>query len=239
MICAIHQPNFFPWLGYFHKLTQADVFVFLDNVQYPKTNSGTWVNRVKFLIGGSPQWFTCPIRRESGAQQIRNIQIHDDSWKIKLRKTLSFHYGKANFFPKIMPLVETILNNNETHLAAFNIHAISELVRFMEIDTRLINQSSLHDIQPKASGSCLLASICTQVGANTYLAGDGASSYEDTSQYDKCTISLTHTAFTPKPYPQGKTKEFIPGLSILDALMHLGPEETKAMLQGKRKSFTP
>ena len=33
-IVAIHQPNFFPWLGFFDKIRRADVFVFLDDVSY-------------------------------------------------------------------------------------------------------------------------------------------------------------------------------------------------------------
>ena len=40
-ICAIHQPNFFPWLGYFDKTVRADIFVLLDDVQYQKTG-GNW-----------------------------------------------------------------------------------------------------------------------------------------------------------------------------------------------------
>ena len=37
MICAIHQPNFFPWLGYFEKIWRADVFIFLNQVDYEKS----------------------------------------------------------------------------------------------------------------------------------------------------------------------------------------------------------
>jgi hypothetical protein len=33
-IIAIHQPNYIPWLGYFYKIYQSDIFVFLDDVQY-------------------------------------------------------------------------------------------------------------------------------------------------------------------------------------------------------------
>ena len=35
-LVGIHQPNFFPWLGYFNKIHSSDKFIFLDNVQLPK-----------------------------------------------------------------------------------------------------------------------------------------------------------------------------------------------------------
>ena len=31
---AIHQPNFFPWLGYFECIDNVDVYVFLDDVSF-------------------------------------------------------------------------------------------------------------------------------------------------------------------------------------------------------------
>ena len=36
---AMHQPNYVPWLGYFHKLASCDSFVHLDTVQFPRGQS--------------------------------------------------------------------------------------------------------------------------------------------------------------------------------------------------------
>ena len=52
-VVGIHQPNFFPWLGYFDKLCRSDIFVMLDDVQFSKTG-GNWCNRVRLLEGGKP-----------------------------------------------------------------------------------------------------------------------------------------------------------------------------------------
>ena len=46
MKIAIHQPEHFPYMGFFEKMDIADVFVILDDVQYKKNN---WQNRNKFL----------------------------------------------------------------------------------------------------------------------------------------------------------------------------------------------
>ena len=36
MIVSIHQPNYIPWIGYFHKIASSDVFVVFDDVQLPR-----------------------------------------------------------------------------------------------------------------------------------------------------------------------------------------------------------
>ena len=34
MVVSIHQPDYIPWLGFFYKMSQSDVFVYLDDAQY-------------------------------------------------------------------------------------------------------------------------------------------------------------------------------------------------------------
>ena len=48
-VVAIHQPNFFPWLGFFDKILCSDVFIVLDHVQFPKSE-GNWSNRVRMAV---------------------------------------------------------------------------------------------------------------------------------------------------------------------------------------------
>ena len=48
---SIHQPNYLPWLGYFRKIAQSDVFVFFDNVQMPIGKSLVTRNRIKARAG--------------------------------------------------------------------------------------------------------------------------------------------------------------------------------------------
>ena len=44
MILSAHQPAYLPWLGYFDKIAQSDIFVYLDTVQFEKNS---FINRNK------------------------------------------------------------------------------------------------------------------------------------------------------------------------------------------------
>ena len=55
MILSAHQPAYLPWLGYFEKIACADVFIFLDTVQFEKNS---FINRNKIKTQQGPQWLT-------------------------------------------------------------------------------------------------------------------------------------------------------------------------------------
>jgi len=216
-VCAIHQPNFFPWLGYFDKIRRADVFVFMDDVAYPKSGSGSgsWVNRVKFRINGAAAWFGCPIRRESGVQLIKDVRIDDrQPWRKKLLRMLEVNYRPAPNYAQTMTLVERLVAFETDCLAQFNINAIRALCSFLGIAADFRLQSELGT---DSHSTALLIEITRKVGAGAYLCGGGAAEYQDDGMIEANGLKVIYQAFVAQPY--GPRADFIPGLSVIDYLM--------------------
>jgi len=217
-MCAIHQPNFFPWLGYFDKIRQADAFVFLDQVDYPKSGSSmqSWCNRVKLNISGTAKWVSCPVIRESGPQPIDTVLLNNTRpWRDELRTVLTINYKRAPNFPDAYAMIDRLLDFETEHLAAFNINAVTAITRLMGFTGALVRQSSL--TLPNTSGTDRLISICQMVGADSYLTGGGAAGYQEDERFAAAGIHVTYQHFVPEPY--GDPTRFVAGLSVIDWLM--------------------
>src|SRR5438477_6310656 len=105
MRLAIHQPNFFPWIGLFHKISCVDRFMFFDHVQAPQGKS--WLSRNKILIDGEARWLTIPIKRNSG-QRISEVAInYSENFERKHLGTLRQAYGKSPHFEEVFEFLET------------------------------------------------------------------------------------------------------------------------------------
>ena len=52
MIISIHQPNFFPWMGFFDKLNRSDKFVFLTSSVRSKNDK--YLTRTRLLSHSKP-----------------------------------------------------------------------------------------------------------------------------------------------------------------------------------------
>lgn len=218
-ICAIHQPNFFPWMGYFDKMMRADVFVYLEAVDYPKSGSGgmgSWTNRVKVDIQGEARWIGCNIQRFSGSKLIKDVEISDDQpWRSKLIKTLKMNYKKAPNFAEAMSLLEPLIFNKVKNLADFNITAIEAIRAYLGIETVTVRQSELTST---GRSTQLLINITREVGCDTYMCGSGAGGYQDDELFAECGLNLQYQKYSPLPYR--KDGKFIPGLSAIDFMMH-------------------
>ena len=92
MIVAVHQPQYLPWIGYFHKIDQADVFVLLDTVQFKKNE---WQNRNRIKTAQGPQWLTVPVGYKY-PQLINEVAINNTvRWQHKQRQAILTNYRKA------------------------------------------------------------------------------------------------------------------------------------------------
>jgi len=229
MICAIHQPNFFPWLGYFNKINRADVFVFLDEVSYAKSSKsmGTWGNRVKILAGRQPCWISAPLIREPGQQQINEVRINtSEPWQDKLIKTFTYNYKKTKHFSEVLKFLSGLLFFSSDKISTFNIHCILELCKLLDLKCNFIQQSKL---QTEHSSTELLIELTKKVGATTYLCGGGASGYQKDDLFQPAGLDLVYQKFKHPVYPQ-LGKEFHPGMSIIDVLFNCGTDGTRDII---------
>lgn len=192
-ICAIHQPNFFPWAGYFDKINKADIFIFLDEVNYPKSGSGSgsWCNRVKLMSSGAPAWYGLPVERVSGNQPIKEVQFSNKPYQIgKLLKSLEHNYKKHPNFEKFKECFYPILTYSSNNLSDYNINAIMTIASYLNIkNTKFIRQSELvHN----TSSTELLIELIQAVGADTYLCGNGCGGYQDDALFESFKITLQY-----------------------------------------------
>ena len=227
-LVAIHQPNFFPWLGYFDKIARADIFVFLDHVQFPK-KGGVWTNRVKLLIGGEASWFTATINRQyHGTRNINEMSfLQGNPWREKLFKTLEHEYKKHPFFSEVVRVIRPLLLNPENRIADYNIQAITELAKAVGLNTEKLKRSSQYSVD--GASNEMLCTLTRTVGGDVYLCGGGAEGYQEDEKFAAQGIGLQYQNFVHPVYPQKNQDSFVPSLSIIDMLMNQGFEKTKTL----------
>ena len=229
MIVSAHQPNFFPWLGFFDKLARADVLVLLDDVQFPRSGAGVWTNRVGMLVEGERRWLTVPVERAGrGYQRVNEVRIDDaQQWRRKLLRTLEQNYAKAPAFEEVFPFVRSLLETEAELLAEFNELTLRAIARKLGLDESRIRRSS--EVGAEGQGTDLLIALTRGLGGSTYLSGDGAGGYQEDDRFRASGVELRFQRFEHPVYPQRST-EFVAGLSVLDALLHCGVEGTHALL---------
>lgn len=230
-LVAIHQPNFFPWLGYFDKIRRADAFVVLDNVQQQKTG-GTWSNRVMLNVGGQAKWVTAPIVRSyHGVRRVNEMEFDSSvPWRDRLERTIQSCYGRSPHFAEVMDLLRPLLLNADNRLWAYNMDALKALVVALGFPlSKLVLASTL---STDGAGTRLLISIVRAVGGTAYLSGGGADGYQEEPLFLETGIQLVFQEFQHPVYSQAGAARFIPGLSIVDALMNCGIAGTRRLLEG-------
>ncbi len=192
-VCAIHQPNFIPWLPYFDKIAKSNIFIFLDNVAYPKSGNsmGSWCNRVIVDMNGCDLWFSCPVVRESGIQLIKSVEINYSQINLgKWLYSLKCAYARHANFSMIERIFIDAFNEKYKYIADFNIAIIKKICELLEIDGNFFRQSNLTDTSLAAND--MLINLCQNVSASHYLSGMGAVDYMDDKKFQESGVKVIY-----------------------------------------------
>lgn len=220
IIYSCHQPNFLPWIGYFHKIYISDIFVLLDNIQYTK-NSVANRNKIKGPQG--EQFITVPVSKKTNGSSFfsyLDAEIAQERWYEKAIKTIEQNYRKCKYFDKYKNVIFDILKID--NFSNMNISFIKFVLNEFEIKTRIFLLSEMKGIDGKKNE--LVINIGNYFDANIYLSGNGARVYNDERQFKENNIEIVYQKFNHPEYNQLNTSSFIPFLSIIDLLFNEGKD---------------
>ena len=182
MIVSIHQPEHFPYLGFFQKMKASDLFIILDDVKFKKNN---FQNRNKFLNkNGMEEWFTIPVEKRANSKLIKDVKTSEDfGWKKKLKKQLQMNFNLDS------DLLNFIYDGDS--LVSMNHRSITHCRTKLKIKTDVVLSS---DLNVGGSKTELLVNLCKEVGATTYLSGKGGLDYLDKDLFKNIKLEI----FKPK-----------------------------------------
>jgi len=182
MIISIHQPEHFPYMGFFQKMEACDLFVILDTVKFRKNyfqNRNRFINR-----SGEEEWFTVPVEKDANSKAINQVSVSQiGNWRTKVPKQIKLNLGHN---------VEEIYQSSNK-LVDINMASINWVREKLGIKTPMIMSS---DISPVGTKTDLIIDVCQKLKADEYISGESGRDYLERQKFYDNGIKLTF--FEPK-----------------------------------------
>ena len=225
MIVSTARPYFCPYPGYFAKILASDIFVILDEVQFPQ--GSTWITRNRFRNDQGTLWMSIPVKKKGlGPQKISKVKVcHEGRWQKKHLASLHQAYLHAPYRDEHMGIFEEVLSCDHESILEVNLEFISYVLKELCCTTRVVRMSEL-GIQGKGPG--LTVNICRSLCASRYLTQESSRKWLDSVPFHQAGIEVWSFNPLSPVYPQ-LWGPFIPNLSIFDLLFTYGPKSRSFM----------
>jgi hypothetical protein len=216
MRVAISQSNYIPWAGFFGLISQSDVFVFLDDVQF---TSRDWRSRNRIKTSKGLKWLSVPVG-DSLSRRVCDVQLPTHEWKDGHRSSILSAYSGSRNFQAGADLVDRIYSDCQSEtLSNFNqywIKYIAHEVIGLEctfVDSREVNH--------EGKGSDRVLSICKSLSATEYISGPSAAAYLEVKDFSTNDIEVLFADYSKmRPYEQ-LHGDFVPSVSVIDMVFNV------------------
>ncbi len=166
MILTGHQSTYLPWLGLFNKISNADQYVYFDDVQYlPKE----WMNRNRIKgVNNNVIFLTVPVRKKHFLIKKTTDLLIDNSlpWRRKHLKSLEINYRKSIFFEKYIDEFVEIYKQEWDYLVDLNLYTLKILLKLLGMQIKIVKLSEL-GVEGKKSN--LVLNVCKKHNSNQFV----------------------------------------------------------------------
>lgn len=226
-VLVAHQPYFFPWLGYFNKLAHATHFLVLDDAQYRKR---FFHNRAQIRNShGSKSWLVLPVEPTHRCP-IADVRVSPSFDIVAMDNLMWDAYHKSIYYKEFWPIMREIILASFPVLIDINLALIKYIMSIIGFRIPVMSFSS--DGAPFINPTQRLIYGCNISRANWIIMGEGGSlDCHNLDAFKEKNVKIVIQRYIDNHPKYSQFGEgFIPGISILDALMCVGPEKTHEMV---------
>lgn len=227
MKVAIHQPNFLPWIGFWHKFSMVDTFILLDTVQFA---SKQFQNRTQIRRKHGAMWITVPTKKHQDTP-IKDVLIaNEHRWSAPMVRTLAFEYKMAPYFDEYHRQFSYLIDAcNWDKLSDMNTALIRQLQDELRLPADLYVASAM---KSTGEGNEYLVSLVKEVGGDSYVTGSTDKDYHEPKVFEDAGIEVIDQAFEHPEYPQCRPG-FVPECSVVDLLFNHGPDSKEIICKSQ------
>lgn len=212
---------YLPYIGFFNKLKNADIFVIGDDFNYSK---GYFYNRNKIKTPDGELTITVPVEKGSSLRRINEVQISNTKdWRKNHLQNIKLYYKKAAHFDEHLDFFEKTYHTEWKNLCDLNMKTLLYIMEQVDIDVSIYYTSSLLKDYVFTNKTQKIVDICKELDIDVYLSGISGKDYLNPQIFKDNKIKLEYQNFVQKEYKQ-LWGSFIPNLSIIDLLFNLGDE---------------
>ncbi|MBE7497019.1 MAG: WbqC family protein [Verrucomicrobiaceae bacterium] len=223
---VISQPMYFPWVGQFEQLAMADVFVFLDHVQFARG----FINRVQYKTAHGQQWLTIPLQKHPRSTPICELAASGDEWREEHVQTFIHAVKKAPFAADAIDIMNNVLSRKDisfSQLVESSVLAVRDYFQLSPACT--FHRSSQIPVQTRKSD--LIKQLVLHFGGTRYVTGMGALNYLDHEDFENAGIHVEYMNYRKEDYPQ-LHPPFTPFVTTLDLVANMGRAGGEKIISG-------
>jgi len=148
-VVVIHQPDFVPYLGFFHRFLHADFYIALDHVQFVY-GSRAWTHRDKIKTAQGEKWLTVSINKVARDTAINQVELSTDvDWRQDNLRLLEQSYRKTPFYDELMPRIKRLYAQPFNMLSDFSMASVEMLMDMLDVRIPWAWSSNLEPIGTK------------------------------------------------------------------------------------------